>query len=387
MNKNIYYVTGILLSVFLGFMISNPVYAYASDGEEYITISVDAEDNNGTLLYALDSNDPNAFGTSNEFSVPAGTNHIIYVKDSAGNISSQEFKPSATDYNNAYTQSEEDEGRTVNIDVILDDTPDYSDYEYAGDLLKDPAEAGQGTVYEKVNTDANDPEAQRIFYTVTTDEGEVFYLVIDQGQSSNNVYLLDQVNLTDLNALAVDDKNSNSSDESESLLSSLSKNDDTEDELLTEENSVTEKKDKKSSNKVRILLVLVIAVIGGGFYYYQNVYKKKKDEQMDLVDAPDRDDFVAEEDDEDEEADFGLDEDYQEKTMAMLLDDDEVSDPLDDEHEYDEEDDNQDIVQEEPARNVSEAEPVYAISHNEEAGWSQDDAYDDDLDAPEEDEE
>lgn len=358
MNKSIYYVAGILLSVFLILMTSKPVYAHASDGEEYITISVDAEDNNGTLLYALDSNDPSAFGTSNEFSVPAGTDHTIYVKDAAGNISSQEFKSSSADYNNTYTESEEDEGRTVNIDVILDDTPDYSDYEYAGDLLKDPAEAGQGTVYEKVNTDANNPEAQRIFYTVTTDEGDVFYLVIDQGQSSNNVYLLDQVNLTDLNALAVDDKNSNSSDESESLLSSLSKNDDTEEELLTEGTPETEKKDKKSSNNIRFLLVLAIAVIGGGFYYYQNVYKKKKDEQMDLVDAPDRDDFIAEEDDEDEEADFGLDEDYQEKTMAMLLDD-EIPDSPDDEHEYDEEDDNSDIV---------------------------DDAYDDDLDAPEEDE-
>lgn len=388
MKKSIFHVSGILFSVFLGLMIGHPVYAYASDGEAYITISVDAEDDNETLLYALDTDDPSAFSTSNEFTVPAGTDHTIYVKDAAGNITSQDFKSSSTDYDQAYMQGEDDNGRTVNIDVVLDDTPDYSDYEYAGDLLKDPAESGQGTVYDKVNTDANDPDAQRIFYTVTTDEGEVFYLVIDQGQSSNNVYLLDQVNLSDLHALAVDDKSSSSSEESESLLSSLNKSNESE-ELLTEKSDTQEKQDKKSSNNIRLILILAIAVVGGGVYYYQNIYKKKKDEQMDLVDALDRDDFAAEEDEEEEDADFGLDEDYQEKTMAMLLDDDEVSDFMDVE---DDEIGNTEIMQEDDTdedADSEEDESIYATSHNDNLveQVNDEDFYDDDLDAPDEEDE
>ena len=292
MNKITKYVISMLMALFL--CTSMEAVVYASDGQEYITISVEAEDNHGNLLYALDTDEPSAFSSSNEFSVPAGTNHTIYVKDAAGNITSQEYIPAVTDYDKAYLAGE-DEGRTVNIDITLDDVPKTSEYEYAGDLLKDPAEEGQGTLYEKVETPVNDPDATRLFYTVTTDEGEVFYLVVDQNQNSNNVYLLDQVNLSDLHALAVNDSGSTDSDASSSLLSDLSNagNEKTNDESMV--NDTLPK--KNNSMKGNIILVLIIAAIGGGVYYYKNIYKNKKDEQMDLIDAPDKDDFAVEEDD------------------------------------------------------------------------------------------
>lgn len=397
---------GVLLAAILIAVTANslPVYAYASDGEEYITISVEAEDDNGTLLYALDTDDPGAFGPSNEFSVPVGTDHVIYVKDAAGNITSQEFKSSSSDYDVAYPQGEDDEGRQVNIDVVLDDNPvpDYSDYEYAGDSLLDPAELGQGTVYEQIETNANDNDAQRIFYTVTTDEGEVFYLVIDQGQSSNNVYLLDQVNLSDLHALAVNDQSSSPSEESESLLSSLSQSEEAESDLLEED---SKPKSSGSGNNKFTIIILILCAIGGGAYYYFKIYKDKKDEQMDLVDAFDRDDFAVEEDDEDEDADFGLDEDYQEQTMAMLLsDDDEYMQSL--AYENDEiiqEEDQVDMIMAEQQANTAsyltaddekenteKEEAKYATSHISELQPEEsdpDEEYDEDLDAPDEDEE
>lgn len=359
---------GLLLTAIFIVVIANSflVYAYASDGEEYITISVEAEDDNGTLLYALDTDVPNAFGTSNEFTVPAGTEHVIYVKDAAGNITSEEFKPSVSGSDD---EEEGEDGRQVNIDVILDDSPmtDYSDYEYAGDSIMEPAELGQGTVYERVETNAADAEAQRLFYTVTTDEGEVFYLVIDQGQSSNNVYLLDQVNLSDLNALAANDQNSSSSEETESLLSSLSQNTATDYDLSEQDQNNSK---SRSSNKFTII-ILILCAVGGGVYYYFKIYKDKKDEQMDLVDAFDRDDFAVEEDDEEEEADFGLDEDYQEQTMAMLLsDDDEYMQSL----AYE----NDEIVSDVPEEAQQEA-----IKPDEE----EDAEYDEELDAPDEEEE
>lgn len=296
--------------------------AYASSGQEYITISVDATDENGnSLYYAIDTDDPDAFSTSSEFSVPAGTSHTIYVKDAAGNISSQEFNSSDNPpgaYMQEGTQGGEAEGRRVNIDVTLDDSPDDPGYSRHGG--SEPAEPGQGTLYEKVTTDAASQNAERIFYTITTDEGEVFYMVIDQGQSSNNVYLLDQVNLSDLKSLAADDSGDPQTESSSSLLSVLNSSEEDAEENITGNTGVPEKQDTKGSTAKKAVILLFLAAAGGGYYYYKNIYKNKKDEQMDLQDALDRDDFIAgEEEDEEEEADFGLDQDYQEQLMQQLI--------------------------------------------------------------------
>lgn len=383
MNKTIKYATGIIVA--LSLCLGTARIAYASDGQEYITISVEAEDNSGTLLYALDTDSPDAFSTANEFTVPAGTEHTIYVKDSAGNITSQEFTPSQEEHTKTYTD-EEDEGRTVNIDITLDDPPaqeqepDQLDYEYAGDLLYDPAEAGQGTVYEKVEVPVNDPDAERLFYTVTTDEGEVFYLVIDQGQSTNNVYLLDQVNLSDLKALAYDDSGKTESAESSSLLSALSGNNenDTANELMPVEEPSSSKGNSVGGN---LAILLLLAAIGGGFYYYKNVYKNKKDEQMDLIDALDKEDFAAE-DEEEDEADFGLDDDYQEKLMQQLMEEDDVSD--NEVYFVEDDPDGQDESNENKTM-TKMATDIYAMSH--EGQDNGDEEYDDDLDSPDEEDE
>lgn len=231
----------------------------------------------------------------------------------------------------------------------------------------------QGTVYERMETQANDPDAKRIFYTVTTDEGEVFYLVIDQNQNSNNVYLLDQVNLSDLHALAVNDSGKDESDDSTSLLSALNGENDNE---TVGAQDLPEEKPKKNPMASNLVLVLIIAAIGGGVYYYKNIYKNKRDEQMDVMDAPDKDDFAVEEEDEDEE-DFGLEDDYQDQIMSELLgEDDSYADSG------------------EPEYSSQEGEDVYATSHKNEETLEDapetdtiEDEYDDELDAPDEEEE
>lgn len=391
MNKVIKGITKLLLPIMLCLTFRGTVYA--SDGQDYITISVEAEDDNGeTLLYALDTDEPSAFTTSNTFSVPAGTNHTIYVKDAAGNITSQEYVTSESDYDKAYQQGADDEGRTVNIDVILDDeepASEYSDYEYAGDLTYDPykpAENGQGTVYDKVETQINDNNAERLFYTVTTDDGEVFYLVIDQGQSNNNVYLLDQVKMSDLSALAVQDKEKEDSG-STSLLSTLNeeKEGTGEEKLLTEDEEPDAGKKKAGSSSGSTILLLFLIAAGGGIYYYIKVYRNKRDEQMDLIDAPDKEDFAVEE--EEEDADFGLDEDYQEQAMAMLLDED-YHTAVDDSPKQ--------------AKADEPEDDIYAMSHKqdtsvdtemnnkenyEEFDEEYDEDFDEELDAPDEEEE
>ena len=288
------------------FSISIPVYAR----EEYITISVDAVDENGNLKYALDSDDPDAFGDSNEFVVPAGTSHTIYVKDAAGNVTSQVYgSGSETQNDTQYIPVEADDEQRINIDL-----------EIGSSKSDTPAEQGSATVASKTITDGSD-NAEKVFYTFTTKEGEVFYLIIDQGQGSNNVYLLDTVSIADLQVLANGElssygTDSNSKEKEDNLLSALASANEKEEESQAD-SSLT----SKASSRNNKFIILIIAAVGGGVYYYLKVYRNKKDESMDAMDAMDLDEFEPEEDE--EEVEFDLDDAEKEKYLEQLISEDE----------------------------------------------------------------
>ncbi len=313
----------LLLTVFLCFAIC-PSQAYASDGEKYVTISVDAtDDNEAGLQYALDTDSPEAFTSSNEFTVPAGTEHTIYVKDAAGNITSQVYDPNPVQEQEEtppasvtvtdFSQEQREDGQQINIDLEIDrKEPDYSDYEY---LTDEPVEAGTGTVAEKIQTDGSE-SSDRIFYTITTKEGEALYLIVDQSRQSDNVYLLDTVSADDLLALAdgAASASSGKEEKEDNLFAALSK-----DSESSEENDGDDKEVASSNNNLFLILFFVLA--GGGAYYYFKIYKNKKDEVMDVMDAMDMEDFEPE--DLEEEADFEYDDQEKEKYLAELINDDE----------------------------------------------------------------
>lgn len=339
----------------IGVMITSvtfPSYVYASDGEDYITISVDAVDDNTDLQYALDSDDPTAFTRSNEFTVPAGTSHTIYVKDAAGNVTSQQYEPqqSLDYYHYDYEDNEDDEDtQKINIDLELGRK---TEEEYSPDEEGNP---GTASVTNRTKTDGS-VDAEKVFYTFTTKEGEELYLVVDQGRGSDNVYLLDTVSLGDLRVLADGHEPS----------SSVTSNDEKEDNLLSilaeEENAnddqegiETSKKEKSSSGNP--LLVFLIVGIGGGAYYYLKIYRAKKDEKMDEMDAMDMDEFEAEEDEE-EELDFDYDDEEKQRFLDSLLEN--------------EGDDSEELLDVDPDE--------YAISRTED-GVEEEDPFDaDDLD-------
>lgn len=341
--------TGIMAAV----LMTIPVMGvYASDGEEYITITVQASDDNEGITYALDNDDPDSFGPSNTFTVPAGTPHTIYVRDAAGNITSQIYEPEtemseseqteaettvAGDYDvsegsapsesesadytysssGSYSDDTDEGGQTIDIDLELEKTDSESERPY--EIKKDtPAEQGEGTVYSKTFLDGTD-SSEQVFYSVTTEEGNVFYLLIDQGQESNNVYLLNQVNNQDLAALAEDGGNVIQTNDSgdDSLLKALASS--------GEGNSTDDSKPatKGGINRNTIILLLLMAA-GGGFYYYQKVYKAKKEQEMDAMEAPDMDQFSASaEGEEDEEFDFEYDDGDKEQYLMNLIKEDE----------------------------------------------------------------
>ena len=55
----------------------------------YVTITVDAVDDSGSLQYAIDSDAPEAFSDKSSFQVVPGSTHTIYFKDLSGNGTSQ----------------------------------------------------------------------------------------------------------------------------------------------------------------------------------------------------------------------------------------------------------------------------------------------------------
>lgn len=298
------------------FLLRQTVYASDDAGEEYITISIDAIDDNGDLKYALDTDDPSAFTESNEFVVPAGTSHTIYVKDAAGNVSSQVYEG---DIQTEERHGDTEDEQKINIDLELGGSKkgaaDYGDNIRPGE----PAEAGSATVGSKIITDGSS-NAERIFYTFTTKEGEVLYLVVDQGQGTDNVYLLDTVSIGDLKALADGRAAASGTDvnkQEDNLLSALSASNDAEDEMLSEQKA---KKDSSSRNN-NIFIVLLFVAIGGGAYYYLKVYKNKKNDAMDAMDAMDLDEFAPEE--EEEEIDFEYDDSDKERYLEQLINEDE----------------------------------------------------------------
>lgn len=296
-NKLYTVLTGLVL-VSLAF----PSYAQASDGEEYITISVDAADDNADLRYALDSDDMSAFTESNEFTVPAGTSHTIYVKDVAGNITSQRYEPQNAgeeDYGAGYDEEEQ----RINIDLELG----------RKDETDETGNPGTASVLSRTDTDGT-VDGEKVFFTFSTKEGEELYLVVDQGRGTDNVYLLDTVSLADLRVLADgSDATDSTGDKKEDNLLSILASEEEAKNISTEQ--VEEKPKSKFGNN---LVILLFAMAGGGVYYYIKIYRNKKDEAMDVIDAMDMDEFAPEEDEE-EELDFDYNDAEKKKYLESLI--------------------------------------------------------------------
>lgn len=290
---------------------------------EYTIIRINAEDyGSGNLLYAIDSDAPDAFGPSNEFTVKKGSEHTVYVKDPAGNISAQVY-------------------RVPDAEMDLEVNIGYSDTSSAAmvtDEERAAIEPGGGEVAEQMVTDTSNT-AERQFFTVTTKNDHVFYLMVDQSRSDNNVYLLDQVTDEDLYALAATGKK----EEKSSIFQTAGNT-----ETVARAEQPEEKNEKSNAGGDIFLYIVLIALAAAAFYYYK-IYKPKQEKRNEYTDAKDIDEFENDEDDDTGEIlDFTVSQEEKDELMNQILngnDFDEDMDPISEEElSYDPDEELEDAV-------------------------------------------
>lgn len=128
---------------------------------------------------------------------------------------------------------------------------------------------GTGTVMDTA-TDADGKE----FYTITTESGAVYYLIIDNERTESNVYFLNAVTEEDLLPLAEGSGDTTETD----IPATVSPTPDTSDTPADDADTDTEDKaaDTKAAANNKSLILIVIAVIAAGAAgYYLKIYKPK----------------------------------------------------------------------------------------------------------------
>lgn len=152
-----------------------------------------------------------------------------------------------------------------------DGETDISDTDVTIDESEKPS--GGGSVIESNNTTGDG----KTFYTVTTKDEQVFYIIVDNTKASDNVYLLTDVTQEDLARLVAGE---------EPIIQDTPKEEIEKPSVAEAE--TTGKQPETAPNYMPIIL-LAVALLGGigGAYYYFKVYKPKRD----LDDAEDLEDF------------------------------------------------------------------------------------------------
>jgi len=175
--------------------------------------------------------------------------------------------------------------------IDADDDDDNSDVEPSQQGLTPD---GTGTVVDNVVTQ-NEIE----FFTVYTEEGNVFFLVVDRQRNTDNVYLLNAVTKADLMALAEQSGNPIDTDNSISAVPTPPPFEPPADEQepqppvsQPEPDVGAETPSARGGNNNWIFIVLIVAAVGGVAYYFKIVKGKKSSAMSDDEDWEDEDAYL-----------------------------------------------------------------------------------------------
>ena len=159
---------------------------------------------------------------------------------------------------------------------------------------------GTGTVLDEATGEGDDKQ----FYTITTEAGNVFYLIIDEKRDDNNVYFLNSVTEADLMALAEKgDGNMSTIPEAETctctekceagevniscpvckndLKSCTGKEKPDKDKDKDEEPAEPEKPKKDTGSAGTIIFLIVALLAAGGVGYYVKIVRPKQQAEDD----------------------------------------------------------------------------------------------------------
>lgn len=141
---------------------------------------------------------------------------------------------------------------------------------------------GTGTVVD----DATDQDGKE-FFTITTADEAVFYLVIDRQKSTENVYFLNAVSVADLMALA---------ESSGAAVPITSEPEPEPDPEPTQEPEPEPEPESKGGGAGMLLVVLAVVAIGGGAGWYFKIYRPKQQKAMEPEEDYDGADYGGAED-------------------------------------------------------------------------------------------
>lgn len=156
----------------------------------------------------------------------------------------------------------------------------------------EPAQPSTETVIEDNHTLTPDGNAQLMddvtdnenlqFITVTARDGNEFYIIIDKGAQSENVYFLNTVDESDLAALVEDYAPEQATEQQQPEPSGTP---DTEQAEPEQEREKQSEPDTKNSNSSFLFLIILVLIGGAGLavYYFKVFRPKKKLEQADDI--------------------------------------------------------------------------------------------------------
>lgn len=139
--------------------------------------------------------------------------------------------------------------------------------------------------------------SKKDFYTIRTQNNNVFYLVIDHAGNTDNVYMLSLVDENDLAEFMDGTTIKPEQQTPQVVIPEETKPAEETQPTVQEEPEKPEK--SQSSGGLLMIVILIIAAAGGG-YYYLKVYKPKKEEETwesELMETDDGLDTVNEDDD------------------------------------------------------------------------------------------